>query len=314
MGSRTTIFIFLFFCVAITAYTFEDLLKNTSIPKGIIMFVFISVFCILWFKKDVQECKKIRVHSKLDKGERRLLKKEIKNSVSYKNKMKFIIGFIIVWCLIFGICIFVFECVLTEWDSTSWEAVGAYASIFGIIGIFALVTEILPELKNCFPDIRRIFKRYNIEPIETQEDSVHHIESELLNILSPEKKIEDTFKGNLQNGSEIEYNLYIGLSGLILIDIKIDLEEVLKNNKFDLSKTDGIMKRFDSHFAAKKIIDEECFEYKDGIFNIGLAKSIDMNVLIKCEYLIAVIKACQELEDIYNFPFEPTNETNFSNT
>ena len=43
------------------------------------------------------------------------------------------------------------------------------------------------------------------------------------------------------------------------------------------------------------------------------SKCIQKTTNNRCE-LIAVIKACQELEDIYNFPFDPTNEANFNNT
>ena len=89
---------------------------------------------------------------------------------------------------------------------------------------------------------------------------------------------------------------------------------ILKNNKFDLLNKSEIIKRFNDYFSVKEIISEKNISYENGIFKIFLEKKLVMNALLVCEYLIAVIKACQELEDIYNFPFDPTNEANFNNT
>lgn len=325
-------FLIVFYLVALVSKWLIELVQELNLPISdeLIRGVMIGAFLIIWITKDLQQKKKIRDHSKLDKGERKSLKKLLRSSESYKKNARVLITFIVVWILISIACIFFFTNVLAEWRHTGWECVKVLAIAFGILGVFILLIGIVPDLKNSFPDIEKIFKKYNFEEIGGNENSLENNETQNIKLKSiiPQKR----FDGKLQNNSKIVYELKILFDEIkvrhpgksssttynensVSIAIDIDMTEILKNNNFDLSNESEIRKRFNDYFSAKEIISEDdILLYAEGTFFIVLHKNFGMNALLICEYLIAVINACQELEDIYNFPFEPTNKSDKTNT
>lgn len=313
------VFIFVFILVATVAELLDTLVQFIlPIPNNFITFTMIVIYFVLWFKREIKqnqesksfdylnvEEKNIKYYASLDLKERAILNKFNKQSL-----IKLIVFFSLVWIIISTVFILFFANYFDKRNELSIELINFFVMIFFIIGISIMAICIRYELKNTFPDLRKIFEKYGYEAIENYKG---YIENETWKTLKMHYLyVNDKFIGKLKNNSMVEYKINLWVDDFlqyknveitnvgINIDIEIDMRKVLKNNLFELIDEDEIMARFSKYFTGKLIIDKDDIQYNRGFFNINLEKTINKNVSI--DYLVAVMKACQELEDTFNFP------------
>ena len=314
--------IFLCIVVASLAEVFDTLVQvlKIPIPNNFITFTAIILFFVSLLLKETRkntlgkEClsereKSIKNYANLSLKESTILKKYNKQSL-----YKLIIFFSLAWIVISTIFILFFANYFDKRHQLSWELILFFVVLFAIIGFAILAMSIISELKNTFPDFRKVFEKYGYEAFENGKGYIENEKWDSIKI--HQTNVYENFLGYLKNKSIIKYRIDLSIDNEfeyalrnvnittvnINIDITINMKNVLKDNQFDLLNKNEILNRFSKYYSGKEIIKWENIQYNSGFFEISLEEEINKNMSF--DYLVAVIKACQELEDTFNFPLE----------
>lgn len=319
---KEALFISLFFSVAVVGEFFDTLIQNMSltIPNNLITFSIVLLFCIIWFKKEISKNNEsqnttfltekeqyIKSYINIQPNERKMFRK-LNNQLI----LKFIIFFSMIWSLISGFIIYIIANYIESKHQSSEEFIISSITFFAIVGVGILLVSLINELNNSFPDIRKIFEKYNYEAIENYKGYIKNPTWKKIKIHY--LHVREMFVGKLKNNSFIEYKMEVWLEDPLNyrnvkidqigaeINIKIDMKKVLRKNQFNLLNKDEILARFKEYFPGKLVFDMNNIEYSGGFFYIFLSEKF--NKIILTDYLIAVMKSCQELEDTFSFPLK----------
>ena len=61
-----------------------------------------------------------------------------------------------------------------------------------------------------------------------------------------------------------------------------------------------VMKVFDQCFVEGGILEKENVKFDEGIFTLTFSEEQRVDLMIVCEYLITVLKTCQQIEFLYS--------------
>ena len=319
-NSRDYKIIFMLIVVGTVAELLDSLVQviNFPVPNNLVTFASIIGFFLILLKKEIQEdneSKKllyitekelyVKNYANIQPNERKRLKKLNKQAF-----FKIVVFYSLIWIAISTVFILFFASYFDKRHELSWGLILFFITLFTIIGLGIIVFGWLYEFKNAFPDIRKFLEKYGYEAIENNEGYIKNERWKALRM--NHTYVKDRFIGKLKNNSFVDYRMELWIEDSIKfpnveitkvgisINIKIDMRNVLKNNQFELAKHDEIMERFIKYFPGKEIINPKNIEYYgQGYFNITIEEFVNKEVSI--DYLVAIARACQELEDTFNF-------------
>lgn len=292
---------FFCFCVMIVAVVLSLFLEidlGALVALSSLIVILILSFLIYVSKKKKERILKERID--LNKIERNLLEKYIKEEFLAENK-KYVKKFIVIWLFVSVIMTYVFVNVLADWRTTGWETVGMFAVFFTVMGLILIKIMNKSNADNKFPNVRVLFQKYDLSAIKICENYLNYRETEPVD----EKYtiIDGVFSGKLQNASKLEYSLRIQEMRhkyFINIEVKVDLCAIIQNKGIQPWDTYEVMKIFDEYFVPGGILEKENIKYTDGTFILSFCEEHRLDPRVICEYLIGVLKTCQELEIVYS--------------
>lgn len=292
---------FFCFCVMIVAVLLSLFLE---IDLGaLVALSSLIVILILYFLIYVSQKRKERVLKErigLNRKERNLLKDYIKEEFLVENK-KYVKKFIVIWLFASVIITYVFVNVLADWRTTGWETVGTLAIFFTVMGLILIKKMNKSNAENKFPNVRVLFQKYDLFAIKICENYLNYRQTEPVD--GKYTIIDGIFGTELQNASNIEYSLRIQemrYKYFINIEVKVDLCTMIQNKGIQPWDTYEVMKIFDEYFVPGGILEKENIKYAEGIFVLSFCEEHRLDPRIICEYLIGVLKTCQELEILYS--------------